>query len=261
LTTRSTPALAIALLLLFLPAAAHPEVVWLRNGDRLTGTIVSETKLAVRLKLPFATVLIPKSRIERLVRADGKEEVLGAPAAAPAPSPSPTPAPAPRLALAVTGASFWRAWDKKDAPEDPSLRLEVRIDEEPIAAWTDSRLDPEDLPGAVVNTFAFTAGDVAGAAAPGVLLAPPETQPGRALLKVDLPQVSPDTHSLRVAYQVNEGTAAAPAWREVATTSAALTLRTDAPTVMVLRQQRGQMEFARKRMRGVETFGLELGPE
>ena len=36
----------------------------------------SESKTALRVKLPFASILIPKSRIERLVRADGKEEVL-----------------------------------------------------------------------------------------------------------------------------------------------------------------------------------------
>jgi len=255
LITKTTTTLAIVALLL-LPGPADPEVVWLRNGDRLTGTILSETRLAVRLKMPFATILVPKARIERLVRADGKEEVLNAPAEVP--SPSPTPPPAPRLVLAVTGDSFWRAWDKKSAPADPSLRLEVRIDEEPVASWTDSHLDPEDLPGATVNTFAFTSGDEAGAAAPGILLLPPETQRGRVLLKMELPNVSAAPHTLRIAYQVKEGSGDGSAWREVATTSASIALRADAPTLVTLRQSRGEMEFSRKRMRGMETFGLEL---
>jgi hypothetical protein len=246
--------------LALLPALAAAEVIWLSNGDRLTGSIVSETKTAVRLKTAFASVLIPKTQIERLVRADGKEEVLNK-TERPAPSPSPSAPPAPRLVLAVTGASFWRAWDKKNPPADPSLRLEVRIDEEPVASWTDSRLDPEDLPGAIVNTFAFTSGDVAGAAAPGVLLASPEAQPGRVLLRLELPKVSMDRHNVRIAYEVNEGSAESPAWREVATTAIPVAFRTDAPTVVQLRQQRGEMEFTRKRMRGVETFGLELAPE
>jgi hypothetical protein len=252
---------AVLVLALVLSAVASgAEVLWLRNGDRLTGTIVSETPKTIRLKLPFATILVPKSQVERVVRADGKEEVLNPREAAPSPAPTPPP-PAPRLVLAVTGASFWCAWDHKSAPADPSLRLEMRIDEQPVASWTDSHLDPEDLPGAVVNTFAFTSGDEAGAAAPGVLLSPPEAQPGRVLLRVELPAVSADRHTVRVAYQVNEGTVQSPAWREVATTAAPVVFRADAPTVVQLRQQRGQMEFSRKRMRGVETFGMELAPE
>ncbi len=250
---------ALALVLVLLPALARAEVIWLTNGDRLTGSIVSETPRAIRLKMPFATILVPKSRIERLVRADGKEEVLHG--ATGTPAPAPTPVPAAHLVLAVTGASFWQAWDKREAPSDPSLRLELRIDEGPVASWTDSHLDPEDLPGAVVNTFAFTSGDEAGMAAPGVLLSPPEAQPGRVLLRMELPRLSGESHALRVAYQVNEGSAATPAWREVAFATSPLALRLDAPNVLELHQQRGQMEFTRKRMRGVETFRLELGPE
>src|SRR4029079_11336403 len=58
------------------PPPGPPIVVWLLNGDRLTGTVASETKTAVRVKLPFGSLLVPKSAVQRLVRADGKEEVL-----------------------------------------------------------------------------------------------------------------------------------------------------------------------------------------
>lgn len=254
---------ALATALLLAPAALGAEVIWLRNGDRLTGTIVSETKTSLRLKLPFATLLIPKSRIERLTRADGKEEILTASplvAAAPSPTPPPPP-PRPNLILAVTGASFWQAWDRKDAPADPTLRLQVRIDEQPVATWVDATLDPEDLPGAVVNTFAFTSGDEAGVAAPGVLIMPPEVQPGRVVLRIGAPAaVGADRH-VRVSYQVNEGTDAAPAWRELAAAGATATLRADGPTLLQLRQDRGRMEFTKKRMREVDSFRIEIVPE
>jgi hypothetical protein len=255
----------IAAALLLIPAASWAEVVWLRNGDRLTGTIVSETQTSLRLKLPFATLLIPKSRIERLTRADGKEEILTtSPLVAAAPSPKPTAPPAPprpNLVLAVTGASFWQAWDRKDAPADPTLRLQVRIDEQPVATWVDATLDPEDLPGAVVNTFAFTSGDEAGVAAPGVLLMPPEVQPGRVVLRIGAPaSVGTDRH-VRISYQVNEGSDASPAWRELAAAGTTATLRADGPTVLQLRQDRGQMEFTKKRMRDVDTFRIEIVPE
>jgi hypothetical protein len=258
----SPRAAVLALAVFLLPTALWAEVVWLRNGDRLTGTILSETTRSVRLKMPFATILIPKSRIERLLRADGKEEVLGAgPRVAAAASPTPPPVPTAHLVLVVTGASFWQAWDRKDAPADPTLRLQVRIDEEPVATWLDAGLDPEDLPGAVVNTFAFTSGEEAGMAAPGVLLSPPEVQPGRVVLRVGVPgAVGPGRH-LRVSYQVNEASADMPAWRDVVTAAAAATLRSDGPTVVQLHQDRGRMEYTRKRMRDVETFRIEIATE
>lgn len=256
-------AAAIALVFVLAASIGRAEIVWLRNGDRLTGTILAETARSVRLKMAFATVLVPKSRIERLVRADGKEEVLHAPVTAPSPSPVPSP-PTARLVLAVTGASFWQAWDRRDAPPDPTLRLEVRMDEDPVASWTDSRLDPEDLPGAVVNTFAFSSGDEAGRPAPGVVLGAPEVQPGRVLLRIELPGATGETRRLRVAYQTNEATAASPAWRDVATGTTDVRLRPEGPVFVQLRQDRGRMEFAgfaRKRMRGVETFRVDLVAE
>jgi hypothetical protein len=244
------------------PARAGAEVVWLRNGDRLTGTIVSETAKSVRLKLPFATLLIPKSRIERLVRADGKEEVLHA--AAPVgtvAAPAPPAVPMARLVLVVTGASFWQAWDRKEPPADPSLRLQVRLDEEPVATWVDSTLDPEDLPGALVNTFAFTTGDEAGVAAPGVLLSPPEVQPGRVVLRASVPRAAGPGRHVRVSYQVNEGSEGTPVWRDLATATAVAAISAAEPTLLQVRQDRGLMSYTKKRMRDVETFRIEIGPE
>jgi hypothetical protein len=237
-------------------------VVWLLNGDRLTGTIASESKTALRVQLPFASILIPKVRIERLVRANGKEEVLHAVERAAVASPAPTPpvVPTAHLVLVLTGASFWQAWDRKDAPVDPTLRLHIRIDEAEVAAWADGTLDPRDLPGAVVNTFAFT-GDEAGLAAPHVLLSPPEVQPGRVVLRVDVPGVVGENRRLGVTYQVNEGSVENPVWRDVAMAAATLTLRSEGPTPIQLRQDRGHMEFARKRMRDVESFRIEIAPE
>jgi len=237
-------------------------VVWLLNGDRLTGTTASETKTAIRVKLPFATILIPKSGIERLVRADGKEEVLHAVerVAAASPAPGPPAVPTAHLVIVITGATFWQAWDNKDAPTDPTLRLHLRIDEAPVAAWMDGRLDPEDLKGAIVNTFGFTSGEAAGMAAPHVLLIPPEVQPGRVVLRLEVPLVG-ENRQLGIAYQINEGSADNPAWRDVAMATATVTLRPEGPTPIQVRQDRGHMEFARKRMRDVESFRIEITSE
>ncbi|HEV7498365.1 MAG TPA: hypothetical protein VGQ33_00120, partial [Vicinamibacteria bacterium] len=236
--------LALAFLLAGVSAFAD-DVVWLRNGDRLTGEVVSETKGSIRLKLPFASLLIPKSRIERLLRADGKEEVLHAPEAGASPAPPAAPTvPSARLVIVVTGASFWQAWDPKDAPADKSLRLEVRIDETAVASWTDAHLDPEDLPGAVVNTFALVSGDAAAGAASGVVLGTPQIQRGRVALPIGVPGAVGEDRHLRIAYEVNDGTAASPSWRDVVSAALTVTLRADPPTVIQLRQDRGHMEFA-----------------
>jgi hypothetical protein len=244
------------------PTPGPPIVVWLLNGDRVTGTIASETKTGIRVKLPFASILIPKSRIERLVRADGKEEVLHAAerATVAAPAPRLPAVPTAHLVMVVTGASFWQAWDRKDPPSDPTLRLQVRIDEEPVATWADGTLDPKDLPGAIVNTFAFT-GDEAGMAAPHVLLSPAEVQPGRVVLRIDVPRVVGENRRLSVVYQVNEGSVESAAWRDVAMATSTLTLRGEGPTPIQLRQDRGRMEFARKHMRDVESFHIEIEAE
>jgi len=237
-------------------------VVWLLNGDRLTGTIASESKTSLRVKLPFASILIPKNSIERLSR-DGKEEILHESreqVTVVAPAPRVPAVPTAHLVLVLTGASFWQAWDRKDAPVDPTLRLHIRIDEAEVAAWADGTLDPRDLPGAVVNTFAFT-GDEAGLAAPHVLLSPPEVQPGRVVLRVDVPGVVGENRRLSVTYQVNEGSVENPAWRDVVMATSTLTLRGDGPTPIQLRQARGQMEFARKHMREVESFRIEISTE
>lgn len=244
------------------PTPGPPVVVWLLNGDRLTGTIASESKTSIRVKLPFASILVPKSRIERLSR-DGKEEILHESreqVTVVAPAPRVPAVPTAHLVLVLTGASFWQAWDRKDAPVDPTLRLHVRIDEAEVAAWADGTLDPRDLPGAVVNTFAFT-GDEAGLAAPHVLLSPPEVQPGRVVLRVDVPGVVGENRRLSVTYQVNEASVENPAWRDVVMATATLTLRGDGPTPIQLRQARGQMEFARKHMREVESFRIDISTE
>ena len=244
------------------PTPGPPVVVWLLNGDRLSGTIASESKTSLRVKLPFASILIPKNSIERLSR-DGKEEILHESreqVTVVAPAPRVPAVPTAHLVLVLTGASFWQAWDRKDAPVDPTLRLHIRIDEAEVAAWADGTLDPRDLPGAVVNTFAFT-GDEAGLAAPHVLLSPPEVQPGRVVLRVDVPRVVGENRRLSVTYQVNEGSVENPAWRDVVMATATLTLRGDGPTPIQLRQSRGQMEFARKHMREVESFRIEISTE
>jgi hypothetical protein len=245
-------------ILLILPARGlGADEVRLVNGDRISGRVMGKVTRRVRLQTPYGTLLIPRSQVERIRRDDGTEEVLNAP---PSPAPTPTPPPRPGLRIDVAGASFWRAWDPAAAPEDASLRLKVRLDEQVVASYTDHTLDPQDLPKAVVNSFVFSPERLVISASPGTTVAPPTVTGGEVHLGIELPAALAGPHQLRIAYQANEGSSAEPVWVDVVTAECPLNLVAGAETAVRLVQERGAMEYARRRMRNVETFHATLEP-
>jgi hypothetical protein len=248
-TTLLVPALSISLAVL-----ARAEIVVLTDGDRITGQVVAKGTKRVRVQTAYGLLVIPREKVERIKKDDGTEEVLNAPA--PPPTPVPTPPPPLRLVLAVTGNTFWQAWDPKAAPADCSLRLLVQLDGRAIGAYRDPVLDPEDLPKATVNTFAFLPDSVAREPGPGVKLLPPETKLGRILLPMELPIAEAGPRRLRIVYQSNDGPFATPQWKDLAEATLDLELARDRPTVVRMEQGRGAMEFAKKHMKGIETFVL-----
>jgi hypothetical protein len=176
----------------------------------------------------------------------------------PAPAPRPATGTA-RLALAITGKTFWQAWDPKQA-RDPTLRLELRLDEDALVVFADGDQDPDQIPGAAVNAFSFT-GNVTTSPAPNVRVHPPEVRPGRIVLKFDVPAASAAPHRLRLAYQSNTASADEPAWKDLVAASTEVTLVPDQPALVEVRQDRGRMEysgFPRRKMKNVETFKLDL---
>lgn len=248
----------VALLLVSgLLARAEAEVVFLTNGDRVTGKIVNTSRRNYVVQTPFGRLNVPRAKIWKIEKTDGTEEVLNPPGAA-AP-------PTARLILVIMGSTFWQAWDPRDAAGlDPSLRFDVRLDEEAVASYVDGKQDPDEIPKAVVNSFSFNPGDVTLEPAAGVLLPLPEARPGRIVLKVDVPVPPPGARRLRVAYQVNGGTPAEPSWKDAVVTEGTVELSAESPTFLQVRQDRGKMEFAgfpRRKMRLVETFKLTVQPD
>ncbi len=258
---------AAALVLALLPlASARGEVYVLLTGDRITGKPVVKGKRMITVETPFGRLVIPRSRIQRIIGPDGSEEVVNPPliVAAGTPEAAPSrPVPHPRLVIVIQGQTFFHAWSGKDAAKaDPSLRLEVRLDEEAIASWVDVKTDPE-IKGAVLNTFSFAPEDVSAFAGRSVELAPPEVQPGRAVLKIGLASQTA-RRRLRLAYQINEGDAEHPAWHDLAEGSTDVELRGDTPTIVQVHQDRGKMEFSgllHRKMKNVETFRIEMQTE
>ncbi|HVQ23724.1 MAG TPA: hypothetical protein VMV01_01025, partial [Planctomycetota bacterium] len=180
-------AAAVLIALALAASSASGDVVVLQNGDRVSGRVVGSIARRVRVETPYGVLVIPVDKVERIHRDDGREDVLVNPKVAP-PAPKPTPTPAqPTLVLVLTGATFWQAWDPKAAPEDPSLRLEVRLDDETVATYTDVNLDPEDMPKAVVNSFVFSPERLFVSGAAGVTVAAPSLASSEIRLGIQLP--------------------------------------------------------------------------
>jgi hypothetical protein len=248
-----------ALALLLCAHSLRADVVVLVNGDRVSGRVLGKITRRVRLQTPYGVLVIPADKVERVRHDDGSEDLLNfTPVAAPPPPPPPPPA---TLVVAVGGASFWQAWDPKAAPQDPSLRLEVRLDDRLVASYTDVNLDPEDLPKAVVNSFVFDPERLFVKAAEGYKAAPPELTEGQIRLPIVLPAELAGSHRLRLAYQVNDAGSAAPVWRDVVLAQGEVELAPGKRSGVRVTQERGTMDYVKRRMRNVETFRATLAKE
>jgi hypothetical protein len=235
--------LAIALLLA--AAGLRGDAIVFTNGDRISGKIVATGTKRIKLRTPYGRLDVPRTEIERLLWDDGREEVLNAP---------PEPKTTPDLVVLVSGHTFWQAWDPDFAPADPSLRLAVRLDGEEMVAYTDVNLDPEDLPGALVNSFVFLSERLFVRPADGVKALPPEPGGGKIRLVLELPEAQVGERRLELAYQVNEGSSVYPDWRDVVRAGTRVDLTPESPAQVRLEQDRGVMEYEGKRMRHAETF-------
>ena len=251
----------IALWSLALAAPAFADVYTLDNGDRISGKTLGLEAGIYKVQTAYGRLAIPRGKVLKIVHDDGREEVLDAAAAAAAAA-IPPPAAGPQLVLVLSGASFWQAWTQpKEGAFDASLRFEVSLDEELIATYNDTKLDPE-IPGAVVNAFAFDAESVNSSGADGVNVAAPETRPGRITLRIALPALRAGERKLRVAYFGRDATTGT--LRELVANSIYIELKPEAPTFVRVKQDAGHLEFAgfpKKKMRGLETFRIEMGME
>lgn len=240
-------ALTLLVFLAATPLLADDMIVFV-NGDRLSGKIVATGTKRIRLRTPFGRLEVPRGEIERLVWEDGREEILTAPAEPPPPKTTAD------LVLLVTGSTFWQAWDPKAPPADPSLRLVARLDGGEVVAWADVNLDPEDLPGAVVNSFVFHPERLFVRPAEGVKALAPEIGSGGIRLALELPPDLVGDRWLSVAYQVNDTSSSYPAWRDIAEGGARVHLSPEVPVHVRLEQDRGLMEYADRGMQNVDTF-------
>jgi hypothetical protein len=252
--------IVLALAVLLAASAVSADVVFLRDGDQITGQIVARGTRRIRVQTPYGLLVIPLEKVDRIKKEDGSEEHLHTVVEAPTVAPSPLPAPV-KLVLDLGGNTFWQAWDPKTPPSDPSLQFAIRLDDKTVAAYVDSKLDPGDLPKAVVNSFEFNPETLKLLPVPGVLLAPPQVQAGRVHLTVELPAGWVGTRRIRVGYQSNEGTALEPHWRDLTGGEAVIEVAAGRTTTVSVEQARGFMEFKSRQMKSVESFQVTLHTE
>lgn len=249
--------IAVVSLLLCVPVFA--DVYTLDDGDRVSGKTLGIEGGIYKVQTAYGRLSIPRGRILKIQKDDGREEILDAAAAAAVAAAAPEAA-GPELVLLVSGGSFWQAWATKDPAFDPTLRFEVSLDETVIATYADTKPDP-DIPGALMNAFGFSPESMSASAAEGVRIEPPETRPGRITLRMGLPAERAGERKLRVAYF---GRDAAGGERELAANSIYVEIKPAAPTFVRVKQDVGRMEYAgfpKKKMKGLETFRIEMGME
>jgi hypothetical protein len=229
------------------------EQLVLTNGDRVSGKITLRSKTAIRLRTPYGTLNVPRTRIATVVADDGTEETITAPNVPPAP-----PRPPSRLEVEVRGDAFWYAWDPRSAPEGTELTLRVKFEDGTLATWVDDKIDPGEIGGAIVNAFAFT-DEMSVRAAEGVEASPPDTAGGRAVLRLVVPPTV-DSGLLRISYLARTSNADEEPF-EIAFATVPVALVPGRVTTVHVSQSRGQMEWSRRRMRGTQTFGVQASAE
>jgi len=115
----------------------------------------------------------------------------------------------------------------------------------------------------VANSFSFRPEALRVRTSDDARVPAPEVEPGRVVLKLELPVARAGAARLRLAYQVSEDSGSEPEFRDLVAAETDVTLVAGRLTPLRLRQERGRMEFSglfKKRMKNVDTFRLELEP-
>ena len=92
-------------------------------------------------------------------------------------------------------------------------------------------------------------------------MAPPELAAGQIRLPIVFPAELAGRRRLRLAYQVNDAGSAAPQWRDVVLALGEVVLASGKEAGVRVVQERGTMDYVKRRMRNVETFRATLTPE
>jgi hypothetical protein len=249
--------------LLVARGVAAGEVVHLKNGDIVHGTVVTVGTKSITLRTPYGRLVIPKTDVDRIVYAEAEAAGGEQPLGAPKPLPPPAPPPRPEIALEIRGRSFWYAWQSNPREAaDPRIRLRLAFGNLPVAELVDAKPDTVDR-SSVYNSFTFSPSDSqVVSTAEGFSCSVDDAVDGRVVLKLQFPEKHPEgEQELQMRYQVNEGTAELPRWLDAVSRAFPVTIKSGKRTHLILEQDPIGLEFTglmRKRMKNVESFSVRV---
>jgi hypothetical protein len=261
-----------AVVFLLLCSLAAAEIIYLKNGDVLHGTVVGATASRVTLQTPYGKLIIPKNDIQRIEYEGGtpsktaeaksvpKTEKPAAKVEPDLPPPKPSRA---LVSLEIRGRAFWYAFESPpDNPADLSIRMRLFLGDDEAAMLLDSKPDTYDG-NTYYNSFTFSPTDSkvmrTGEDYKCEVI---KTEDDRILLKLELPEEQKEGQILvRMLYQVNEGSRNLPRWNDAVSRAFSVQVKPGQEAYVVLRQDSSGLDYSgmfRKSMKNVESFQLNV---
>jgi hypothetical protein len=165
--------------------------------------------------------------------------------------------------MRIKGRSFWYAFDSPPGlSADPSIRLRVYIGSDRACTFVDEK--PDTVDGATLyNSFTFSPTDSRLLEAlEGYECKVEKAADGAVVLEMLLPpSASNGLQSIRLLYEVNEGTSESPRWFDAVARSFSLSVEGGKQSLAVLEQNADALEYAgffKKKMKNVDLFKMSL---
>jgi hypothetical protein len=271
LKIKSVPLLAAAAVFCCCGLAVA-EVIYLKNGDVLHGTVVGATSLRVTFQTPYGKLNIPKKDIQRIEYEDEEggptttkkpAPPSKAPVAKAKPDLRPTQPSRPVVSLEIRGRAFWYAFQSPpDNPADLSIRLRIFLGEDEAAMLLDSKPDTYDR-NTYYNSFTFSPSDSQVVkTGEGYDCEVKEAEDGRVVLTLQLPEEGSEGRiRVHMLYQINQGDRALPRWIDAVSRSFSTQVRAGQESYVVIEQDSSGLEYSgffRKTMKNVESFQLDV---
>lgn len=256
----------IVFALSLLTGLALAEVVYLNNGDIVHGELVAANNTQVTLKTAYGQLEIPKKDIQR-IDYQGGEAPTPPPPAPPKKDMRPrrvgVPAERAQISLAITGRSFWYAFESPEhKPADTRIRLRLYIGSSRACTFIDEK--PDTVDGATLyNSFTFSPTDShLVETAEGFQCSVQEAEDGQVGLLVQLPaEASSGRQLVRMIYEVNPGERSLPRWLDVISRSFSVEVEAGRQTDVIIEQNASALDYSgifKKKMKNLEQFQLNV---
>lgn len=253
-----------------LTGLALAEVVYLNNGDIVHGELVAANNTQVTLKTAYGELEIPKKDIQRIDYQGGDAP---APPAPPVPAAPPetdakprrsdVPADRAQISLAITGRSFWYAFESpEDNPADTRIRLRLYIGSSRACTFIDEK--PDTVDGSTLyNSFTFSPTDSRLVETQeGFQCSVQEAEDGQVRLIVQLPtDASSGRQLVRMLYEINRGDRSFPRWLDVISRSFSVEVAAGRETDVIIEQNASALDYSgifKKSMKNLEQFQLNV---